>query len=114
MAITALLRPPTTLVISAADLTITITPDPGVPESVFPDDRPVTDTLLDGQERVIRARWEKDRLVVERRLTGVARVRESYRIDSGKALIVDLELDSDNFSGKFEEKLIYRSTGRPR
>lgn len=115
-AVMALMRPPLELTIGGNDSVITLVPErahrlrtvPGAPE--------VTDTLLDGTVRIMKSRWKKDALVVERRFPDVARIRETFRIDAvSGALLVDAEVSPERFSRKIVLRRVYaRVTATPK
>lgn len=98
-AVMALMRPPLQLTIAGTDSVVTLTPERALKLTVVPDGPAATDTLLDGTVRIMKARWKKDALVVERRFPGLARIKEAYRVDPDSGnLVVDVEVSPERFS----------------
>lgn len=107
-AVMALMRPPLELTIAESGSTWTIAPERAA-RQVFTLDAPATvDTLLNGTELVSKARWKKDRLVVEREFRELAKVRESYRIDPDTGeLVVEVVVSPKNFPRTIELRRVY-------
>jgi hypothetical protein len=104
----ALMRPPLELAIIDDDSTWTIRPDRAVRQVVTPGGSAKVDTLLNGIELVTKARWKKDRLVVERDFKGLAKVKETYGFDPQTGeLVVDVTVAPNRFRGTVELRRVY-------
>jgi len=115
-AVMALMRPPLQITIGGNDSVITMVPERANRLRTRPGGPEVTDTLLDGTVRVMKSRWKKDALVVERRFPDVARIKETFRIDpAAGTLLVDAEVSPERFSRKIVLRRVYsRVTETPK
>jgi len=88
-----LMRPPRTVAIGATATRVTLRVDGRYPLTLPTDGKKVADTLPDGQRRISRARWKKDRLEIESTYVDIARVTETYRLDrESGALLVEARI----------------------
>jgi hypothetical protein len=107
-AVMMLMRPPLELTIVAAESTWTITPERAPRYTVRPDAPATVDTLLNGTELISKARWKKDRLVVEREYKGLAKVKEIYWLDSDTGdLMVDVSVAPQGFPRRIQLRRVY-------
>jgi hypothetical protein len=86
---------PATLVIAETDSTLGFTPDSGVALVLYADGRKLKQTVEGGGDVEIKARWQGNDFVVERKVSGGGKVTEDYlRSRDGKQLFVIVALDN--------------------
>jgi len=86
---------PATLVISETDSTLGFTPDSGAALVLYADGRKLKQTVEGGGDVEIKARWQGNDFVVERKVSGGGKVTEDYlRSRDGKQLFVIVALDN--------------------
>jgi len=103
-----LMRPPRSVAISATPTSVTLRIDGRYPVTLVPGGPKVVDTLPDGQRRISRARWKKDRLEVDSTYAEVARVTETYRLDRETgALLVEAKVRPESLRKTVVLKRVY-------
>lgn len=107
-AVLALVRPPLKLTITVRDSAVTFAPEWRAPQRVVPGRPEAADTVQDGSVRWARAQWKGEKLVVNRRLVGVAKTKESYRVDGQDRLIVDVDVSPESWRGTISVRRVYR------
>ena len=86
---------PATLVISETDSTLGFTADSGAALVLYADGRKLKQTVEGGGDVEIKARWQGNDFVVERKVSGGGKVTEDYlRSRDGKQLFVIVALDN--------------------
>jgi hypothetical protein len=86
---------PTVLSISESDSTVSVTPDSGAVLDLHADGRKVKQTVEGGGDIEIKAHWQGNDFVVERKVSGGGKVTEDYlKSQDGKQLFVIVSLDS--------------------
>ncbi len=104
----AMMPVPRTLAIMVTDSTVFVDPGTGPPALLFTDGRRVEVAERPGAPPSSRtAKWDKQRLVVERNLGSGNRIVERYALDAdGAALVVDTEVIMDRL-GKISFRRVY-------
>ena len=86
---------PPSLVIAETDSTVGFTPDSGAALVLYADGRKLKQTVDGGGDIEIKARWQGNDFVVERKVSGGGKVTEDYlRSQDGKQLFVIVSLDN--------------------
>jgi len=87
---------PPAITISADDSTLTVTPDTGAALTLYGDGRKIKQTVQDGGDVEIKARWQGNDFVVERKVSGGGKVTEDYlKSQDGKQLFVIVSFESN-------------------
>jgi hypothetical protein len=87
-------RPPAALTIVASDSTLTFTSDSGAALVLYGDGRKLKQSVEGGGDIEIKARWQGNDFVVERKVSGGGKVTEDYlRSQDGKQLFVIVSVD---------------------
>ena len=87
-------RPPATLTIVASDSGLTFTSDTGAALVLYGDGRKLKQSVEGGGDVEIKAHWQGNDFVVERKVTGGGKVTEDYlRSQDGKQLYVIVSVD---------------------
>ncbi|MGE0552144.1 MAG: hypothetical protein AB7R55_01815 [Gemmatimonadales bacterium] len=107
-----LMRPPRTVAIGATATRVTLRVEGRYPLTLQTDWKKVADTLPDGQRRISRARWKRDRLEVESMYADVARVTETYRLDrESGALLVEARIRPESLRKTVTLRRVYGRAG---
>ena len=86
---------PSVLSISESDSTVSVTPDSGAVVDLYADGRKVKQTVEGGGDIEIKAHWQGNDFVVERKVSGGGKVTEDYlKSQDGKQLFVIVSLDT--------------------
>ena len=87
-------RPPATLTIVASDSGLTFTSDTGAALLLYGDGRKLKQSVEGGGDVEIKAHWQGNDFVVERKVSGGGKVTEDYlRSQDGKQLYVIVSVD---------------------
>jgi len=87
-------RPPATLTIVASDSGLTFTSDTGAALVLYGDGRKLKQSVEGGGDVEIKAHWQGNDFVVERKVSGGGKVTEDYlRSQDGKQLYVIVSVD---------------------
>jgi len=87
-------RAPAALTIVASDSTLTFTSDSGSALVLYGDGRKFKQSVEGGGDIEIKARWQGNDFVVERKVSGGGKVTEDYlRSQDGKQLFVIVSVD---------------------
>src|SRR2546423_11026838 len=88
-------HPPATLTIAQSDSTMAFTADTGAAVTLYGDGRKLKQTVDGGGDIEMKARWQGNDFVVERKVSGGGKVTEDYlRSRDGKQLFVIVSLDN--------------------
>ena len=86
---------PSVLSISESDSTVSVTPDSGAVVDFYADGRKVKPTAEGGGDIEIKAHWQGNDFVVERKVSAGGKVTEDYlKSQDGKQLFVIVSLDT--------------------
>ena len=87
-------RPPAALTIMASDSALTFTSDTGAALVLYGDGRKLKQSVEGGGDVEIKAHWQGNDFVVERKVSGGGKVTEDYlRSQDGKQLYVIVSVD---------------------
>jgi len=87
---------PPAITISADDSTLTVTPDTGAALTLYGDGRKIKQTVEGGGDVEVKARWQGNDFVVERKVSGGGKVTEDYlKSQDGKQLFVIVSFESN-------------------
>ena len=87
-------RPPAALTIVTSDSTLTFTSDSGAALVLYGDGRKLKQSVEGGGDVEIKAHWQGNDFVVERKVSGGGKVTEDYlRSQDGKQLYVIVSVD---------------------
>ena len=86
---------PSAFTVQQADSAVTLTGEDGQPLVLYADGRKLKQTVDGGGDVEIKARWQGNDFVVERKVSGGGKVTEDYlRSQDGKQLFVIVSLDN--------------------
>ena len=105
-------RPMPQLIVEQTDSTLAISDPTGIPRTLHPDGRKVSEPMLNEEQLELSAKWKSGRLLLERKLGTIGTIKETYLVDPAtRQLIVLVNVSSPQLARAVELRRVYDPAG---